>query len=509
MQNFKKSMLRASSYNIYIPLPESQTEMLLVHGYTGAYDKVSNDVAAYVKKLDDYHRPKPLFGKWSDEQLGKFEVPVSQTESLSDEAVNILVKRGYLTYLSHQEEEDLLSKLAGTLHENSKKPSYIIMPTYNCNLRCSYCFQDYMRTDKSFAHLLKSMSIEMADRIINVMGQIETSKGWKESVPPTRHIGFFGGEPLLKKNRQVVEHFITELKKQGEVSFYAVTNGTDLHYYQDLLKPDSINYLQITLDGPLAEHDKRRIYPNGKGSFNVIADNISMALEREVRVSVRMNIDRNNVDRLPELAEEFRKRGWNQSSFFGAYAAPIHASNDKTDKETTFDSYELDVEIDKLREAFPGSMSIISKPDDSLTEHVRSIFHKKNGPSLKSTFCGAHNEMYIFDAFGDIYACWEVTGDKKVRIGHIAESGDISIAEELYKMWRRRNVTTNPICKQCKYALHCGGGCAVLADRQNGTVFSNFCDAFGKRFNTAVAAAYVDYVKGEVFKEKQSSLCST
>jgi uncharacterized protein len=140
---------------------------------------------------------------------------------------------------------------------------------------------------------------------------------------------------------------------------------------------------------------------------------------------------------------------------------------------------------------------------------VRSIVHKKNGPSLKSTFCGAHNEMYIFDAFGDIYACWEVTGDKKVRIGHIAESGDISIAEELYKMWRRRNVTTNPICKQCKYALHCGGGCAVLADRQNGTVFSNFCDAFGKRFNTAVAAAYVDYVKGEVFKEKQSSLCST
>ncbi len=28
-------------------------------------------------------------------------------------------------------------------------------------------------------------------------------------------------------------------------------------------------------------------------------------------------------------------------------------------------------------------------------------------PMMKASFCGAHNGMYIFDAFGDIYACWE------------------------------------------------------------------------------------------------------
>ena len=501
-------MLRASSYNIYVPLPNNQKEMLLVHGYTGAYDKISTDVVGYLKKLDDYERPKPLFGKWSDEQLGKINIPGNRNWVPTEKSIDVLVKRGYLTDLPHKKEEELLSKLAGLLHENSKKPSYIIMPTYNCNLRCSYCFQDHMRTDRSFSHLLKSMSLEMADKIIDVMDQIEKSKGWKEGSPPRRNVGFFGGEPLLKKNYEIVNHFVTRLRELGDVSFNAVTNGTELQHYSQILKPTFIDYLQITLDGPPAEHDKRRIYPNGKGSFDLIADNISMALANEVRISLRMNIDRNNVKTLPELAEEFKKHGWHKSKYFGAYAAPIHAGNGKTDSAATFDSYELDSEVKELKRAFPDSMALIGKPEDTLTEHARSIFSKKGGPSLKSTFCGAHNEMYIFDAFGDIYACWEVTGDKKVRIGHIKDQGDIALADELYKMWRSRNVTTNPICKQCKYALHCGGGCAVLADQKNGTIFSNFCDAFGKRFNTAVAAAFVDYVNGEEMKEEQLNLCS-
>jgi hypothetical protein len=41
--------LRTSSYVIYVDLPHNDHEMLLVHGYTGAFDKVSKRIATFVR----------------------------------------------------------------------------------------------------------------------------------------------------------------------------------------------------------------------------------------------------------------------------------------------------------------------------------------------------------------------------------------------------------------------------------------------------------------------------
>jgi len=50
------------------------------------------------------------------------------------------------------------------------------------------------------------------------------------------------------------------------------------------------------------------------------------------------------------------------------------------------------------------------------------------------------------------------------------------------KMWRERSIASNPVCSRCPYAFYCGGGCALLAEMKNGTLDSNFCDSFAKRF---------------------------
>jgi uncharacterized protein len=47
-------MLRTSSYTIYVDLPGNQNEMLLVHTYTGAFDRVSSRVATYVGSLSGH-----------------------------------------------------------------------------------------------------------------------------------------------------------------------------------------------------------------------------------------------------------------------------------------------------------------------------------------------------------------------------------------------------------------------------------------------------------------------
>ena len=501
-------MFRTSSYTIYVDLPEDKEQMLLVHGYTGSYDKVSRRVATYLRSLEVKCPPKPLYGDWSPEPPieGKVIPP-------SEAAIELLRKRGYLTDKTVEEEQEFFAQMATKLHHLASRmmPNYIFMPTYSCNLRCSYCFQDHMRTNPAFKHLLKTMDKAMIDRIFAAMPQIEAGHGVSEDLDLPRNIMFFGGEPLLAQSRPTVEYIINKALSLGKAQFSAVTNGTELEAYQDLLGQDKIAFLQITIDGIPEEHDRRRIYADGSGSFEKIAKNLTMALDLGVNVNVRLNIDRNNIDRLPQLADEFISRGWNNYGNFSTYTAPITTSefNDKTSIKTTFSSWDLDLALDKMRQQYPD-MGIIARPDDGLMARVRQIFEQKGSPipNFKASFCGAHNKMYVLDPFGDIYACWEKTGDKKIRIGYITEDSQVVLNEELNQTWRNRTVITNPVCRKCRYALYCGGGCAALAMANKGKFYTNYCDGFGKRFRANASQAYLDHVKGKKVIAQPEKVCT-
>ncbi len=230
-------MLRTSSYTIYVDLPSSTDEMLLVHGYTGAYNKVSRRVATYLRSLEVKAPPKPLYGDWTPEPAINGEITPP-----SEATIELLKKRGYLTKMTPEEEEAFFVKLATKLHHFQKRlmPTYVFMPTYSCNLRCPYCFQDHMRTDPAYKHLLTRMSPEVVDRIFAAMPAIEAAHGVAEDADLPRNITLFGGEPLLAENRSTIEYILERAFASGQANFSAVTNGTELEAYQDLLAPDKI-----------------------------------------------------------------------------------------------------------------------------------------------------------------------------------------------------------------------------------------------------------------------------
>lgn len=485
--------LRASSYIIFVDLPETSEKMLLVHGYSGAYDLVSRKVATFIRSLEVGKTPRPLYGAWTPIP------PVDgAVERPSEHTIALLKRRGYLTRRTVAEEEALFITIANQMHARSLRaqPTYILMPTYDCNLRCAYCFQDHMRTNPRYRHLLHSMSKATVDRIVKGMRDIETH----HDVPPpdryVRNITFFGGEPLLACNRPVIAYIIEQVRGIGNAAFSAVSNATELEAYQDLLHPEGIRAIQVTIDGPAAEHDRRRIYADGSGSFARIASNVSMALEQGVQIQVRMNIDRLNIQCLPQLAEEIIARRWETYPNFSAYTAPVHAGNDSIDVSTTFNSWTLDKTLNEMRRQYPA-LRIIQRPDDSLKDMARRLIESQGTPVLHSQFCGAHAGMYVIDPFANVYACWERTGDANIRIGHITHEGTYEQASQLSQLWRSRNVTTNKVCRQCRYALNCGGGCAVLAEGgSQGTIFTNYCDGYAARFRASVAEAYLEHVAG-------------
>lgn len=470
-------MVRTSNYTIFADLNDDET--LLMHGYSGAWDIVTRDAAHSIRELRKGGKFKPLIGKSFDEE----DSPAPRT-TLDGELEVYLRDRGYLTEAEPQEEYGVVADLAAQTHAmaRSEAPNFVLALSYACNLACSYCFQDSLRSDPANAPRLKLMTTGMVDRLFGVMDGLQAECTASVQAAP-RQLMLFGGEPLMPALRPVVEHVIARLRAGGAFNLSAVTNGTNLDHFADLLGPDGISFLQVTIDGPPEVHDTRRIGPNGEPSFARIARGVQVALERGAEVKLRINIDRGNLSGLPRIAELLHLQGWLNHPNFSAYATAVHESSGSSHDSCGFGSWKLRRGMAELAETHP-LVAAIDGPDAPWEQRVRDMLRGDRDPllSLQSSFCGAHVQTWVFDALGDVYACWERAGYPEDRIGRVLLDGTLAIEKAGYDAWRSRTIASNPTCARCPYAFYCGGGCALLAQAASGKLNANYCDDFSRRF---------------------------
>ncbi|HLP47047.1 MAG TPA: radical SAM protein [Candidatus Kapabacteria bacterium] len=138
-----------------------------------------------------------------------------------------------------------------------------------CNLQCSYCVYGgsyyYHRKNSS-----KSLSFDTSRKVIDFFSEIFGKRLQKELT-----VGFYGGEPLI--NFDVIEKIVDYSKKvfpNWVLRFTITTNGTllDDRMIHFLVKNNFS--LMVSLDGNEKNHDSRRIFPDGSGSFHLIIENI-------------------------------------------------------------------------------------------------------------------------------------------------------------------------------------------------------------------------------------------
>ena len=115
----------------------------------------------------------------------------------------------------------------------------MILPTYQCNLRCWYCVQDH-----------KDLWISDGD-VEKIKKRIE--RVMQEEEVKTLHITWFGGEPLLAYNRIVeISEWAIDLCNSLDKEYYAsiTTNGTLLNKDRIAkLRELKVIQYQITIDG--------------------------------------------------------------------------------------------------------------------------------------------------------------------------------------------------------------------------------------------------------------------
>jgi len=174
----------------------------------------------------------------------------------------------------------------------------ILLPTEACNFRCVYCYEDF-RLGR-----MKPEVVEGVERLL-------------ESRFPTLDalaVSWFGGEPLAAAEIVTrVMSRVDELRRDRpglHLSSDMTTNGWLLS--EDLfarLFALGVTRYQISFDGPPDLHDRKRLQANGRGSFDGLWSNLLALRDRDeaFTVMVRLHVDRENADRLPEFIARLRE----------------------------------------------------------------------------------------------------------------------------------------------------------------------------------------------------------
>lgn len=148
--------------------------------------------------------------------------------------------------------------------------SYMILEvTQQCNLRCRYC--TYSQDRGTRPHSSVHMSFEVAQKAIDYF-LLHSSVLTDDRTPV---VGFYGGEPLL--NRSLIARcvrYIDAILGRTEVGYYITTNGTLLDEEAIALFLKYNFQVTISLDGPQTVHDRYRVFPDGRGSYERIVSNL-------------------------------------------------------------------------------------------------------------------------------------------------------------------------------------------------------------------------------------------
>jgi uncharacterized protein len=375
-------------------------------------------------------------------------------DKIPDSITQVLIESGVVIDVDENEFELIIQEniengrmQEGILYE-------VIQPTAMCQLGCYYCGQkhtkDYLEND-------------IVDKIVERI-KLKFTTGNFIGI----YIGWFGAEPLmglpqmrLMYNKLRVAINDESVKIKGKV----VTNGLSLKegIFNELARDLNVDYIEVTLDGVQEYHDKHRYTKSGEDSFNIIYENIKRIILSEnykstdCKIGIRCNVDHKNVEGVIPLINLLAKDGLHEK-IKSLYFAIVYSwgGNDAHKESLTKEDaamMQLKWEVEKIKLGYPTS----------LTLHGR----KKNTCLATST----SGELY--DAFGNIYNCTEVSyadfyDGTSYKLGNVKEDNKKVFIDKPHNDWFQtiRDSDKYP-CHSCRLLPVCGGSCPKAWNEDN------------------------------------------
>ena len=363
-------------------------------------------------------------------------------------------------YLVERDEEDRIFKQKYNEFIEKRESSEIqlfFVPNYDCNFAYTYCYQGMYSNEK------KQLEKEVIDAFYKYVDI--------EMAGKRKYITIFGGEPLLpgQKRKDNIKHLLDGASARN-IDIAVVTNGYHLAEYIPVLDRGNIREIQVTLDGTANIHDTRRKLKNGLGTFSSIADGIDKALAQGFPINLRVVLDGENMESLPELARYAVKEGWTQGPNFRTQLGrnyELHGC--QSGNSYLYTRVEFYEKLYKMVLEHP-EITEFHEPSFSLS---RFLFKNSELPDPLFDSCPACKTEWAFDYTGRIYSCTATVGKIDESLGTFYPSIEKNLG--LIDMWKKRDVTSIPECSGCGLQLTCGGGCGMVAKNRKGKILSGDC----------------------------------
>lgn len=307
----------------------------------------------------------------------------------------------YLTSKDSSQFNDVYTRYyqaCGADAEHSKVASLTFVVTESCNLACTYCYECHKTK--------RRMPFEIAKKTIDQLltGQGENYLDFKNRTCII--LEFIGGEPLLEIELidQIVEYFkfkAFEVHHPWALHYMISISSNGVLYFdpkvQDFLNRNAGRVsFGISIDGDKKLHDACRVFPDGRGSYDIVSKAAKDLLKKAPDTMTKATLSPDNVGTLFQAVKSLQEdigyrfifcncvfeEGWTMEHAKIFYTQLIQLADYIIDNDLYHDFY-------------------VSLFDETIGQPITEDIAE----DVNRNWCGGNGEMLAVDCEGNYFSC--------------------------------------------------------------------------------------------------------
>lgn len=296
-----------------------------------------------------------------------------------------LIKQWFLVPNQHNDQRLCMQirKVASLIQPKTNAiTGYTILTTTGCNARCFYCYEKGTKP--------VTMTSDMATKVSRF---IMSHRGSEKVI-----LNWFGGEPLV--NVKVIDQICSELN-QNNVPFKSkmTSNGYlfDVDTIQRAKSQWNLQQVQITLDGTEQTYNqvKHYIY-NGINAFERVLHNIELLTASSIRVVIRLNVDKHNIQEMSQLISLLHQR-FGVNNYLSVYSHELFGKRDPKERAELYDlRMEIEQQIEDCGYRYKHKLQKNIKLNCCMADNDRNVMISPSG------FLGKCEHLVDREFFGHI-----------------------------------------------------------------------------------------------------------